>query len=185
MYLYINLIQNLFIRWSVVYWSHRICIENFSPRWYATQYIFITLILTEYSRAKSRSFCRTAFSQSRGSSRISLNTKTCDFVSSHLCLWWYDKARPKPASKLRPSRFLGAIMSLIQVCASLAVVLLVGLALRARNRPLYPPSPPRKWIIGNLLDMPRTVDTKKFTLWKDQYGVYHSASFYTRATCYT
>lgn len=33
-----------------------------------------------------------------------------------------------------------------------------------------PPGPKRQWIIGNLLDIPRTIDRKVLASWKDRFG---------------
>ncbi|KLO16115.1 cytochrome P450 [Schizopora paradoxa] len=34
----------------------------------------------------------------------------------------------------------------------------------------YPPGPPAKWIIGNLLDMPASINFKALRSWKEKYG---------------
>ncbi|KAK7685274.1 hypothetical protein QCA50_011637 [Cerrena zonata] len=38
----------------------------------------------------------------------------------------------------------------------------------ARHR--YPPSPPRHWLLGNLADLPRTIDREKLLSWRQNHG---------------
>ncbi|CAL1708143.1 unnamed protein product [Somion occarium] len=51
-----------------------------------------------------------------------------------------------------------------------SVLLVCAIAYHFRNRAQYPPSPPKHWLLGNLLDMPRTVDWDKLLSWKRDYG---------------
>ncbi|KAH9918271.1 cytochrome P450 [Fomitopsis serialis] len=64
-----------------------------------------------------------------------------------------------------------------------AAVLASAVYLRSRGRvhKVYPPGPPRRWIVGNLLDIPSSVDLTRFKLWKDTYGdvVYLNALGYS------
>lgn len=57
--------------------------------------------------------------------------------------------------------------------ATYIVLLLLGAAFyfvdRARNIHL-PPGPKRRWIIGNLLDVPSKIDRHVLAQWKDRFG---------------
>ncbi|KAK7684552.1 hypothetical protein QCA50_012499 [Cerrena zonata] len=61
-------------------------------------------------------------------------------------------------------------MSSLSTYLAVIAVIVATLLWRVRNGPLHPPSPPRRWLIGNLLEMPRTTDTKKLAFWKEQHG---------------
>ncbi|KAG2335457.1 cytochrome P450 [Suillus weaverae] len=60
---------------------------------------------------------------------------------------------------------LPTAISLVAICA----FLLVGSFNRNPQYPL-PPGPPRRLLVGNLLDIPRFRAWHKFLQWKDQYG---------------
>ncbi|KAK7685292.1 hypothetical protein QCA50_011655 [Cerrena zonata] len=53
----------------------------------------------------------------------------------------------------------------------IALVILGVVINRAlKKRVVYPPSPPGHWLLGNLLDMPRTVEWDKLLRWKNDHG---------------
>ncbi|CAL1708140.1 unnamed protein product [Somion occarium] len=53
---------------------------------------------------------------------------------------------------------------------AIVIVALCVIIYRSRDRGRYPPSPPKHWLLGNLLDMPRTVDWDKLLAWRNKYG---------------
>lgn len=61
-------------------------------------------------------------------------------------------------------------MSSLPTYLAVIAVIVATLVWKAKNGSLRPPSPPGRWLIGNLLDMPRTTDTKKLAAWKEQHG---------------
>ena len=65
------------------------------------------------------------------------------------------------------------IMADVSIYLTLAAVVLTVLIWKAKNGALYPPSPPRQWLIGNLLQMPSSTDIKRLATWRDQHGLSH------------
>ncbi|KAK7685293.1 hypothetical protein QCA50_011656 [Cerrena zonata] len=64
---------------------------------------------------------------------------------------------------------LSSLLLYVQVAFAL-VTLGVVVKRVLRKHVVYPPSPPGHWLLGNLLDMPRTIEWDKLLKWKDEYG---------------
>ncbi|KIY61912.1 cytochrome P450 [Cylindrobasidium torrendii FP15055 ss-10] len=65
------------------------------------------------------------------------------------------------------------MFSLSQLTAALVIAFLLHRILRASSRPPLPPGPPKRFLIGNLLDIPTRFDWKTYGAWADKWGALH------------
>lgn len=87
----------------------------------------------------------------------------------------------RPISKVSPDfDFLLSMpfstLDILLLCSAAIAVIIVWRKRKADDaNPSglpYPPGPPRKFLIGNIFDIPRLHAWHKFTEWKSQYGAY-------------
>ena len=61
-------------------------------------------------------------------------------------------------------------LQVLDVVLLAVAVWLVNSFIKTKRHPPYPPSPRPFPLIGNLLDMPKSHEWRKFSEWNDQYG---------------
>jgi hypothetical protein len=67
---------------------------------------------------------------------------------------------------------------LLQLPVALSFACVLFFYTRPKQKGPYPPGPPPRFLLGNILDFPRYAQWDTFTKWKEQYGVVFDALSY-------